>query len=139
MVDRDTGELRKEHDRLLVLGGELGGAVLVGQVEVSVRLLADQERHPKERAHRGVADGETVGAGMAVDIHRPQRHRVRDQLPEQAAPPGQGPDLAPRGLVDAQREEPRQLAAGLIEHPERRMPRAGQLPARLEHSLEHHI
>lgn len=76
---------------------------------------------------------------MTVNIGQPQRHRVCDELSEHAPPPGQRPDLTSCRLVDAQREESRQLAAGLIEHPKRRILRVGQVAARLEHPLEHEI
>ena len=76
---------------------------------------------------------------MTVNIGQPKRHRVRDELSEHAPPPGQRPDLTSCGLVDTQREESRQLAAGLIEDPKRRILRAGQVAARLEHPLEHEI
>ena len=46
---------------------------------------------------------------MAVDIGQAQRHRVVDQRAEHAAAPGQRPDLTSGRLVDAQREESRQL------------------------------
>ena len=101
MVDRDARELGQQDDRLLVLGRELCGPLLFGQVQVSVRLPADQDRHAQERAHRGVAEREAVGTRMAINIGQPQRHPVSDEFPEHAPPPGQRPDLTSCGLIDA--------------------------------------
>ncbi len=60
---------------------------------------------------------------MVVDIPQLQWHRVYDQLPEHPAPLGRLPDLTSRVLIDAQRDEPRQLAPGLSEHAKGRIRR----------------
>jgi hypothetical protein len=44
-----------------------------------------------------------------------------------------------RHIIDAEREEPCQLAPSLIQHTKRRIPRIGELTARLEHSFKHDI
>jgi len=83
--------------------------------------------------HRRVAGGEAVGVGVAFDVGQPQRLRLADQLAEDAAPARQVADVPPALLVDADVDETFELAAFGVEHAERRVPRPGQLPRRLDH------
>jgi hypothetical protein len=76
---------------------------------------------------------------VAGDVGQPQSSRVRNQLAEGTASSGQGTDPNTRGLVDPQREESRQFAAGLIEHPERRVSRRREVTGRLQHPAEHKV
>ena len=100
-LDRDAGELCEQGDRLLVVLGELCPVLLVGEIEVPVRLTVDEDRHPQERAHLGMAERERVRARMASDVGQSQRHRMGDEYAEHTAAPWQLADLAPSGLINA--------------------------------------
>ena len=139
VVDRDSRERGQQHDRPLVGLGELLAARLLGQVQVPERDAADQDRDPQERLHRRVARWKAVGVWMGADVGQPERHGMRDQLAEHPSPLGQIADHLTIVLVDADRDEPLELGARLVRHPERRVSRSRQLPRGLEHAPEHHL
>ena len=58
VLDGDAGGRGKSDDELLVVFTELPGR-LVAQVEVSVHLVANPDRHPQEARHRRVVGRET--------------------------------------------------------------------------------
>jgi hypothetical protein len=60
---RRLGAERLEQARVLL--GELGGALLVGEVEVAEDLAAHPQRHPQERAHVRVVAGKPDARGRA--------------------------------------------------------------------------
>ena len=109
VVDRYTRELGQQHDRLLVLLGELPAALLLGQVQIPERDPADQHRDPQERLHRRMAGRKTVGVRMGAHVGQPQRNRMRDQLAEHPSSLRQIADPFPIVLVDADRDEPLEL------------------------------
>ena len=76
---------------------------------------------------------------MLADVGQPQRNRLFDQDAEHAAPSRKASDRGPGLLVDALGEEPRELGPGLVEHPDRRVARAGEILRGAEHPLEHDV
>ena len=72
-------------DRFLVLVGEVGAALLLGQVEVAVGDAAEHDRHAEERAHRRMAGREPDRARVRREVVQAQRRRVADQHAEDAA------------------------------------------------------
>ena len=136
VLDRDPRPLGEDHDRLLVGGGELLAARLLGQVEVAPGLAADQHRHAEEGRHRRVAGREAVGAGVAADAGEPQRARVVDQHAEDAAPARQVADRAPPLGIDPAGEEALELAALGVEDAERDVARARQVRRDRDQLLE---
>ena len=139
VVDRHARELGQQHDRLLVLLGELLAAGLLGQVQVPERDAADQHRDPQERLHRRMTGRKAVGVRVGAHVGQPERHRMRDQLAEHPSSLRQIADPFPIVLVDADRDEPLELGPRLVRHPERRVPRSRQLACGLEHAPEHHL
>ncbi len=65
-----------------------------------------------------------------------QRHRVADQLAEQAPAPGEVADCLAGLLVDARGDEPLQLGTAGVEDAQRRVAGPGQLARHLEHSQQ---
>jgi hypothetical protein len=76
---------------------------------------------------------------MATHLGQPQRHRIADEHTEHTTTPWQHPDLPPSRLVDTHREKPSQPHSRLLQHPERRVPRARQQAGGLKHPLHHNI
>ena len=64
VVDGDGGPAGKHLGRLLVALVEVPSALLVGEVEVAVDLVANPDRHAEERSHRRVLRREPVGVRM---------------------------------------------------------------------------
>jgi hypothetical protein len=60
VLDRDAGPLRQNDAQLLVLLGEGLTAGLLGEVEVSPGLTADQHGHADEGRHRRVGSRKPV-------------------------------------------------------------------------------
>ena len=73
---------------------------------------------------------------MLADVGDPQRPRVVDQEAEDPAAAREVADRAVGRLVDAAGEELGELAAVLVEDPERRVARAGQVARGLEDTVE---
>ena len=73
---------------------------------------------------------------MRPDVRQPQRARVTDQLTEDAVTARQVADGAAGLVVDPARQEPCQPLAPLVQHAERRVLRAGELAAGLDHAFE---
>ena len=61
-----------------------------------------------------------------------------DQHTEHAAPARQITDRHARLLVEARGQELGELGAPIVEDPQRRVARAGELTRRLEHTIQHH-
>ena len=139
VVDRHTRELSQQHDRLLVLLGELPAAHFLGQVQIPEWDAADQHRDTQERPHRRMTRRKTIGMRMGAHIGQPKRHWVRDQLAEHASSLRQIADPFPIVLVDADRDESLELRARLVSHTQRRVPGSRKLPRGLEHAPEHHL
>ena len=139
VLDRDRGPVGEHDDGLLVLGRERLAAGLLGEVQVAVRLAADEDRHAEERSHRRVPGREAVGARMVADVVEAQRARVVDEHAEEAAPTRQVADGAVGLLVDPAREEAGELAACLVEDAERDVARAGEVGGGLQQPVEHRL
>jgi hypothetical protein len=86
-----------------------------------------------------VARGKAVGVEVGVDVPQAQRHRLADQLAEDAAATGQVADLAPDLLVDADVDEAFEFAPAGVEDAERGIAGAGQLPRRIDHRPQHRL
>ena len=76
---------------------------------------------------------------MLAEVVEPQRPRVLDQQPEDPAPARQLPDPAMRGVVDAGRDEALELLPCLVEHPDGRVARAGDLARDVEELPQHRL
>ena len=139
VADRDCGPLGEDDGRLFVALVELGAVLLVGQVKVPVDLAADHDRHPEEGRHRRVARGEAVRARMLCDIGEAQWPGVTDQLSEDASPPGKRTDHAAGFVVDAEEHEAFELLLVLVENPESRVARTGELARGLEDAAQHDL
>jgi hypothetical protein len=139
VVDRDRCVLGEQQYLLLVLVGELGAALLLGQVEVSERNAVEHHWNTEERLHPWVIDREPVGMGVATDVGHAQRRRVIDQLSEHAAAGRQRTDPLAAVVVDPEGQESRELLPRVVQHPECRVPRARQLACGLQHSSQYHL
>ena len=67
VVDRQARECREYDESCFVVFVE-GAGLLIGQVDVPVGPLPDQDRHTQERGHAGVACRESVGTGVGADF-----------------------------------------------------------------------
>ena len=139
VLDRDRRPLREHQDRLFVGLAERLAVGLVAQVQIAPRLAADQHRYAEERLHRRMAGREAERARIVAHGVEPQRPRVGDHRPEDAAPARRIADLAVRGLRDAVRDEALELGAALIENAERRIAGARHVRGRREHAVEHRL
>ena len=92
VLDRDGGLGSQQRYQLLVILGEVLAALLLGQVEVSVGDVAQQDRHSQERPHLGVvrweADRPRIGradrcrrSGRASSMSTPRMPRPRGRSP----------------------------------------------------------
>ena len=72
VLDRDCGLGREQRRQFLVLVGERHASRLLGEVEVSVRDPAEQDRDAEERAHRRVV---RRGSRPSADPARSSRRR----------------------------------------------------------------
>lgn len=75
----------------LGFGARVALGVVNRQIEVSVGLAFDHDRHPEKRAHRRMTDREPIGVGMAAHVADAQRTGIADQLAEYPRPVGSGP------------------------------------------------
>ncbi len=64
VLDGDAGVAGEQLDQALVAVGELGGALLVGQVQVADRPAADRDGHAQERGHGWMVGREAVRVGV---------------------------------------------------------------------------
>ena len=101
VLDRDRGLGGEQLHELLVLGGERGAALLLGQVQVSVGDPAQQDRDTEERPHRRVVRREADRARVVGEVVEPQRLRVVDQRAENPAAVRRVADRRLGLLVDA--------------------------------------
>lgn len=76
------------------------------------------------------------GAIVLVGIAQPQRHRLADQLAENAAPARQAADLTFGLVVDAAIDEALELGAVGVEDPQRCVLGGGDLARRLDHRAQ---
>ena len=76
---------------------------------------------------------------MAADLVEPQRPRVVDEHAEHAAPVRRVADRPPARVVEPAREEARQPLALRVEHPDRRIVRARELPRGVEQPVQHGV
>src|SRR5262249_14971372 len=76
---------------------------------------------------------------VIADLSQAKRLRVADQHAEDAAPAWGVSDGLVRRFVDSRRQEPLELLPGRVDHPERRVTRAGELGGRRDDLLEHAV
>ena len=74
---------------------------------------------------------------MAPHLPHPQRLWVIDQDAEDATPMGEVTDRVASPLVEPHGDETAKLRASLVQHSQRRITGAGDLPGRLEDLVEH--
>jgi hypothetical protein len=110
--------------------------VLLGEIEVAVRLAADQDRHPQERVHRRVVERKAVRLRVLADSVETQRMRLGDQDAEDAVPAWKVADGGVGGLVDSDGEETLELLAPVVENPEGGVSGARQLACDVEHPIQ---
>ena len=105
VLDRHPGLRGQGHDRTLVLGGERGRVVLLGEIQVAVDPPPDTDRDPKERGHRGMVGRKAHRPRVVLDPLQTKRVRLGDQHPQDPLPHRQVPDRPAFGLGDAVGDE----------------------------------
>ena len=135
VLDRRAGRGGQRHHDLLVVLGELGRALLLGQVEVAPDVVADAHRHAEEAVHRRVVRREAVRVGVLGDVRHAYRLRLVDEQTQHAAAVRQLADLRVQFGADAVDDEVVQHAVG-TDHAERAVAGAGQLARRLHDPLQ---
>src|SRR5450755_5082575 len=80
--------------------------------------------------------GKSIALRMLADIGQPQRVRIVDQNPEYAMTTRQLADREPGLGIDPDGDEPFELPAPIVEHPERGVARSGDLHCGLEDLVE---
>ena len=101
VVDGDTGgrgERLGEH--FVVFAERLAGSLL-GQIQVAEHVVADEDRHAEEGAHRGVMRRKSNRLRVVVDVVESDRGGVVDEDTEHTPARRQGADRAPGVFVDA--------------------------------------
>ena len=136
VVDRDRRPVGEDHGGLLVLLGELAVGLL-GQVQVAPRLPADHDRHTQEAAHHRMPRGKPVAARVLANIGQAQRLWMLDQRAEHPSSARQIADRPVGLLVDSRGQELLELGALLVQDPQRRVARPGDLPRGLKHTVQH--
>ena len=139
VLDRHRRLSGEERDELLVLVREVLAALLLGEVEVAVGDAAQQDRHAEEAAHRRMSRREADRARILREVVQPQRPRLADQHPEDAAPARQVADLRAQVVVDAVGDELLQLDPVRVDHAERGIASAGQLGRGLHEPVEQRV
>jgi len=110
--------------------------LLLGEVDVAECLAADEDRRAEEAAHRRVSDRKAVGVRMLADVAKAKRAGLADEDSQEPVPTRQVADRAVRLRIDAEREEALEALASLVQDPERRILRAGELLGDLQHPVE---
>ena len=95
---------QRQHDLLVGLG-ELAAAALLGQIEVPVDHVTNEDRHTEERPHRRMAGREAVRRWVLAEVLEADRVRFSDQEPQDAKTAWQVTDHLALRLVDAHRDE----------------------------------
>ena len=88
---RVAGERLDDH---LVLGRELGGTRLVGQVQVADGPALHRDRDAEEAVHRRVVRREAVAPRVDRDVRDPEGLVLVDDQAQEPVAAGQGSDLA---------------------------------------------
>src|SRR5205814_3966036 len=96
ILDRDGGLRGEREQRFLILRGELGGTLFLGEVEVPDALSAPADRDAKKAGHRWVVRGEPDGRRVFMEVAEPDRPTGAWQEAEQSLPDREMPD--PRAL-----------------------------------------
>ena len=91
---------------------------------------------PRNVSISGCAAGKPQRLRVVAEVLEPQRPRLLDQQPEDAATAGQVPDRAMRVRVDAGGDEALELLPALVEHAHGRVARAGDLARDVEQLLQ---
>src|SRR5207253_1570190 len=112
-------------------------STLVGQIQVSPRLAADQDRDAEERGHRGMARRKAVGPNVLGDIRQAQRLGLRDQQPKHAATARKVADQLSKVGIDPRSDEVGEVLALVVEDTDRRKSGAREVPGYLQETLEH--
>jgi hypothetical protein len=100
--DRRLGG-QKRHD-LLVLLSELT-VLLVGEVEVSVHDISDEDRDTEKASHRRMPRRETLEMRILCHVGKPQRVSVTEQDAQNAMVARQVSDPGARLVIDSRRDE----------------------------------
>ena len=139
VLDRDRGLGGKELRQLLVLVGEAPAALLLGEIQVSVRDSTKQDRHAEEALHRRMVSGKPNGARVVAEAVESQGLGVADQHAEDAASAREVADRGVRLGVDTRRQEALEGRPGLVDDAERRIARSRQLRSRLDELLQERV
>ena len=137
VVDRHGRPVGEDHRRLLVALGELA-VLLLGQVEVAPRLAADRAR--ARRGSRASPDARWGSRSCAGWRRRRPGAAAAAARSARRARPGRGAGRRSRGGPARRSPTVRKRASSvrsLVEDPERRVARAGDLAGGLEHAVEH--
>ena len=139
VVDRDGGPAGEDLGRLLIAIVEVLPALLVGEVEVAVDLIADADRDTKESPHRRVLGREPVGARVRRHVMQAKRLGTADELTEHPVTAREWTDAVPLLLVYAHEDKAGELLLALVENSDRGVARARELARRAEHGVEHRL
>jgi hypothetical protein len=132
---RDPGRRGQRLQHHFVFGGELGGALFLGQVQVAEDLVAHPHRNTEEAAHRGMVRREADRGRMLSDVGQPDHVGVSDQHSQHAAPLGQVTHHRPLLGTDTDVDEFGQAPAP-AEHPQRAVTGINQLHRGLHDALQ---
>ena len=119
VLDGDGRRPGERDGETLVLLAELGGALLLGQVEVAEHLAPDPDGHAQEGPHRWVVRREPVAVGVGVEVGEPQGLRVHDEQAEDTVALGEGPDGGDLLRGHAHVDELGEAVVGAVEHAQR--------------------
>lgn len=119
VLDGDPGG-HGQGDRCgFILRGELGCAVLVGEVQIPVHLAADPHGHAQKRRHRRMTARKSVAVRALRQVGQAQRFRLDDQSAQNAPATRAGSDGKFLVRLQTDREELVEGRAVLAQHPER--------------------
>ena len=111
-----NGDARGEREGFgegLVLVGELGRTLFVGQVEVAVDVVSDTDGDAQEGGHGRVPRREPVAARVLFEVPEAQRFGFGDQKPQHAPARGALPDDLLFVLTEPDGDELFEPGAGL--------------------------
>ena len=135
VLDGDAGVDGERLDEPLVGLGELGGAGLVGQVQVADRAALHGDRHAEEAVHRRVVRREPVASRIDGDVRDAERAVLLDDQAEEAVAARQWADRGPGLAADPGRDEALDDAVR-VDGPEGRVARPDEQPDLVDDHLQ---
>lgn len=122
---------------MLVVFGEFGAVVLLGDIEIPEDLALDADGNAEKRPHRRMVRRKSDRARIGGEVGEPDGFGVADQLAEQSAVAVGAAADPPRGIrVRAVRDEVGERAARRVDDAERRVAGADEAGRRLTDPVE---